>query len=203
MRASALEKILAVDRHRRRSTSAGLSNALFHTRAVTVDEAPFVVTSSKGFVQTRRRDGGEIWSGFLECELEEETLLTKLFFRQLWAISKQADWGNRCSNLPDAMDLATLLGFEPHGIVIPIADLKEVTGESLTLEEAEKLMRYKGFVAKAKDVHVYVADLDAGTALVTSEPTQLGSYLRTDDALSITLLRVDRRLILVGPDGVA
>lgn len=203
MRASALEKILTVDRHRRRSTAAGMSNALFHTRTVTLEEAPFVVTSSKGFVQTRRRDGDEIWSGFLECELEEETLLLKLFFRQLWAISTQADWGNRCSNLADAMDLATLLGFEPHGIVIPITDLKEVTGEALTLEEAEKLMRYQGFVAKAQDVSVFVGDLDAGTALVTSEPAELGSYLRTDDALSITLLRADRRLILVGPDGVA
>ncbi len=203
MRASALERILAVDRHRRRSTSAGLSNALFHTRTVRIDEAPFVVTSSKGFVQTRRRDGDEIWSGFLECDLEEETLLPKLFFRQFWAISVQADWGNRCSNLADAMDLATLLGFKPYGIVTPISDLKGVTGEALSLEEAEKLMRYQGFVAKAQDMRVFVADLDEGTAIVTSDPSELGSYLRTDDALSITILRADRRLILVGPDGVA
>lgn len=203
MRASALEKILTVDRHRRRSTAGGLSNALFHTRTVVLDEAPFVVTSSKGFVQTRRRDEGEIWSGFLECPLEEETLLLKLLFRQLWTISANAGWSNRCSSLADAMDLAALFGFKPFGIVVPISDLKEVSGEALSLEEAEKLMRYRGFVAKTGDVHIFVGDLDVGTAIVTSEPEQLGSYLRTDDSLSVMLFRADRRLILVGPDGVA
>lgn len=203
MRASALEKILCVERHRRRSTSAGPSNAVCHTRAVKGDDGPFIVTSSKGFLQTRRREGDEIWAGFLSCDLEEETLLLKLFFRQVWNISVQADWGNRCSSLTDAMDLAALLGFEPFGIVIPISDLKEVSGEALTLEEAEKLMRYQGFVAKVQNVHVFVADLDPGTALVTSDPAELGTYLRTDDALAIMIFRADRRLILVGPDGVA
>lgn len=203
MRASALELLFQVERQPPKKTVRGMTKPAMHARPYNASEAPFVVTASKGFVRTKFQEDGTIWTGFLECELEEEGLATQLLHRDLWRISKREDWGNRCSSLADAMDLAVLLGFTPHTIVVPLSFVKEAVGEDLTLEEAEKIMRMQGYLTTIDDARVLIGDLLDDTALVTCSPAELGVYVRTDDFVAITLLGADRRLVLVGPDGVA
>lgn len=175
------------------------AHAVLHERAVEIDDAPFVVTNKRrSFVQTRRRPDGTIWAGFSEMPIGAESGLLQELHSALWQLSVRNGWRNRCSSLEDAAPLMQTLGFEPRCLVVPVGLLKEVCGEELSVQDAEKLMLMQGHITKVGEVFVLAADMAKGSALLTAVPKEVGTYTRTDESLAIMLFRVDRALILVG-----
>ncbi len=201
MRVSALERILLTDRVPRRATMYGdFARAMLHERAVSTEDGPYLVSNARGtFVQTRRRPDGTIWAGFSEVPLGTEAKFTRELFSALWRLSAASGWNNRCTSLSEAVSQMQSFGLEPRSVVVPTTLLKEVCGEELHANDAEKLMLGQGYVAKVGEVRVQAADLLDGAAMVLASPSLLGTYTRSDEYLALMLFRVDRAVVLVGP----
>lgn len=210
MRVSALDRILATERVGRRTTSThhgGFAHPVLHERSVTLDEGPFVVSNKRGsFVQTRRRQDGTIWAGFSDVPVGGEGTFLRELYLSLWRISVESAWHNRCSALSEASPVMTSLGFSPRCVIVPHDLLTEACGNDLTAQDADRLMLAQGYVAKVGEAFVLAGDLPAGAALVTTMPSVVGTYTRTDQSLAVMLFRADRAVVLVGeglPHGVA
>lgn len=208
VRVSALERLLVTERVPRRSSKeGGFARPLIHERTVVAEEGPFLVTNNRAaFVPTRMRPGNIVWAGFSEVPLGQEDPLVRQLFSALWRLSEEQGWANRCTSLRDAMPLMQTHGHQPRNLVVPVPLLGEACGQTFSPVDADQLMLGQGHVAKVGDLRILAADLRPGTALLFAAPSQVGSYVRSDQALAAVFLRVDRSVILVDTearDGVA
>lgn len=204
MRASALERLLTVEREARRSSMhGGFSIPAMSERAAAKDEAPFLVTNMRRtLLPTRLSVDGNVRFGFSECLPEQDGALLVELHRVLSELSLRSGWNNRCRGLSEAVERIRMLGSEPFHLVVGPDQLTEACGETVSVEDAEKMMLAQGFVVKVSGVKVLAGPLLPGTAMVTASPSQLGVYTRVDDRLGLLLKRVDRAVVLVG-DGLA
>lgn len=200
MRVSVLERLLVPERlPRRASVDGDFPAPVVHDRFVELSDGPFVVTNkSGGFVQTRRRPDGTVWSMFFETPLGKESPLLRTLYGALWRASASNEWKNRCSSLGEATALMRSFGQEPRCLTVPVSLLKEVCGTEFTETDAEKLMLGQGYITKVGELYVLAGDLVDGQALLTAAPKVLGVYTRADQHLSLMLFRVDRAVVLVG-----
>jgi len=96
-------------------------------------------------------------------------------------------------------------GLEPKALTVPFSTLKEIVGEELTEEEADRLTLSKGCVTEVNGIQVLSARqaLRKGEALVTTARAMVGHYTRVHTYVGVTILRADKSVVLVGEDAVA
>lgn len=206
MLVSVLDKLLIVDRERRRASKyGGFSSPAFHERAVAASDGPFFVTNMRSsFVPTRMRQGDVVWAGFSECPIEAEDLVLRTLYDTLWQHSTTQGWANRCSSIALAMEAMQDRGLQPKALVVPFGLLKEACGSEISVEDAAKLMFAQGYVAESNGVRIYpCTQLPEGAAIVVAAPQLTGAYVRIDAFLAVVIQKADCSVVLVGGDGLA
>lgn len=204
MKISVLERILAPERMRQK---ASLAPPLANRRASTREEGPWIVSNTKGVpvLTALRTDPSTneemVTQAFFECPIDEEDNVIHRLFLSVLYNSRRFEWRNRCRTLAEAIPLMLRLGYEPKYLIVPFADLAEVCGEALTEEDAEKLALVKGSIAEVNGVKVlFSSGIPTGCALLTTDPTLTGHYMRSYDHLSVLVHRADRSVVLVSHD---
>lgn len=202
MKVSVLERMLVVERHRRRMGDLGVFAPPIATRfASTPDDGPWVTSLSTGrFSLTRLDREGSVGQAFTECSPDEEDPWLGELYRTLWTLSSKFGWSNRCGSIAEAVRCLTSFGFEPKTLAIPYSTLKDVVGEELSEEEADRVTMSKGCVAEIDGVRVLSARtaLPAGSALLATAAPLVGQYTRVHERVAATLFRADRAWVLVG-----
>lgn len=199
MKISVLERLLSVDRQRKR---AGLTAPVVVKFPSSNEEGPWLTTLSTGqFVATRPNQSGDVGQAFVECEPGEEGPVLQNLYQRLLGLSTTEGWGNCCKTVPEAIAKMSSYGLMPKTLVIPFRDLKAVVGTDLSEEEASRVTLVKGFVAEVKGLRILV-DYDAlpeGSAILTTVPTLVGHYTRIYDRMGATIFRANRSVVLVSP----
>jgi hypothetical protein len=203
MKLSILERLLTVGRHRPHLHPEVLDFAppVAMQYPTTHDEGPWVTSLSKGrFTRTRANLEGYVGQAFHTCPIEEEDRLFANFYEDLWKISSEAGWSNRCISIEDAFRQMNGTGYEGRVLVVPYASLREAVGKDLSEEEAEQISLAKGCVAEVQGVKVISArsSLPVGSAVLATVKSLTGYYTRVRDHVGVTILHADRSLILVG-----
>jgi hypothetical protein len=198
MRVSALERLFAPERHRRRITAHGdFAQPLLLEQGADAEQEPLLATNLQGqLVEVKRSEKRHVVRmGFFPCEPSEEAEYLPHLFKSLWQLSVARGWGNRCEKLSQAASVLGAGGFEPRHLVIPPALLEEACGADLSLENAEELMRAQGYVTEVDDLKVLVGNLPG--AILAAAPMLVGVYARSDNYLSLLVRSADRSLVLV------
>lgn len=198
MPATVLERLFVTERQRQRIARDGtLAMPSIHERNVSEGVGPLVVTNARStFVMTRRRADGVARSGFSHCPLHaEEALLTEMY-HALGVLGARYGWANRFSSIAAARARMS----EPRLLVVSDGLLKELGGDELTAEDAEKLMATRGYIVESDGLRVLAGGLPSG-AMVLGAPSSTGFYVRSGDWLSILIQRADQSVMLVG-DGL-
>lgn len=206
MPASILDKLLLVDRERRRaSKKGGFAAPAFHERAVNPSDAPYFVTNMRSsFVPTRIRKESVVWAGFSECPVEAEDLVVRTLYDTLWRHSEAEGWPNRCKCLASAMETMRIRGFEPKALIVPLSLLEQVCGTPISAEDAAKLMFAQGYVAESNGIRVFpCSQLPEGSSVLAAAPELTGAYIRVDTYLAVMIQKADSSLVLVGGHGMA
>jgi hypothetical protein len=194
-----LERILVTERVRRRMARSGdFAVPVVQEREGVPKDGPYVATGTRGqLILTRPSRDNLVRFGFFEVPLEEEDAFFSKALTLLWDLSVEHDWGNRCDSVPNGLARMVQCGYEPKSVVLPFQLLKYACGSEITLEEAEKLMRYQGYVAEIDEVKYLVADINSGKAIIMAAPPLVGYYTRADNHIGVLLQRADRALMLV------
>jgi hypothetical protein len=93
-------------------------------------------------------------------------------------------------------------GFEPKTLAVPFSTLKEIVGEDLTEDDADKITLAKGCVTEVDGVQLISARdaLPKGSGILVAAKPLVGHYTRIFDYVGATLLRVDRAVVLIQGD---
>lgn len=202
MKVSVLERLLHAERHRRkmRESDGSLVPPVATSFACEPEQGPWLTTISRGkFAPTHRDSHGFVAQAFTECPLEEEGRLLRELYGTLLTLRKVFRWTNVCKTIVEARRRMTLAGYEAKYLVVPFADLGDVVGSSLTLDEAEMLTLTQGCVADVGGVKILTTgdELPKGSAILSTLPSIVGVYNRVYDHVGITLFQADRSLVLV------
>jgi hypothetical protein len=201
MWSSVLQRILYPERYQQRAAQTGFSTPVLQEIRLGEDALPLLASNMRGgFVPTRRSSEGNVRYGFSHCPLEDEPRLFESLFDALVTQSVKGRWGNRAATVSEGLARCRERGLQPRFIVIPDALLPEVVGASLSLDDAYKAQRTRGYATVIEDMQVLLADLPSGNALVSISPREVGCYTRVGDHLGILVQRVDRNLVMVGRD---
>jgi hypothetical protein len=193
MEASVLERMLVVERHRRKAPLGGgdFSVPALEERPVEEFDEPLLVTNMRGdWVQTRRSGSGYGRFGFTECEVGDEAHLVS----SLWATLTKVPWAIKCNDVATAVrrvDAAKTL-------LVSYEMLKEFSSETLTTEEVAKIIFAQGYITKVGELGLLASEgLSGRTAIVTTVPALTGFYTRIDDHLGLMLLSADKTIAMV------
>jgi hypothetical protein len=207
VKASILERLMSVDRHRPKMVDVGVFTAPVVMRfASGPEEGPWVTSLSTGrFTLTRPNKDGDVGQAFVLRPPDQEDDLLKELYRTLWTLSLEHRWGNRCSSIGEAVQRMLAFGLQPKTLTVPFEMLREIVGSELTEEEADKLTLARGFVTEVSGVQVISARqaLEKNTAILSTLRPLVGHYTRVREHVGVTVLQADRSLILVGGDAVA
>lgn len=202
MRPSILERLLVQDRPRRKMHDVGEFSEPVSLKHPVIDgDGPWVGTKSSGeFVQTKpsRKDPDGVITAFVKCPVAEEDAILKGLYPALWALSEVSGWSNRAASVEEGVGILRSKGLEPKAITVPYSFIKEVTGEELTQEDADRLFLTRGCVTEVQGVKVISAReaLPDKSAIITTVPSLTGTYVRILDRLTVLLHRADT-IILV------
>lgn len=207
MKLSVLERVLTVERHRRRMGDVGVFPPPVAARFPSgPEEGPWVTTLSTGkFTLTKPNKDGDVAHAMLELPPDEEDGLLSELYRTLWGLSVKHGWPNRCSSIGEAVPRMLTLGLQPKTLAVPFETLQEIVGSELTEEEADKVTLAKGYVTEVDGIQVISARkaLAKNTAMLFALPALVGRYTRIQEHMGATILQANRSLILVGEDAVA
>lgn len=195
-----LERLFITERVQQRAArTGGFSVPAMNERLAQTSDGPFLVTNMRGaFLLTRPSGQGVLRFGFSHCPLDNESHLLVALHRTLVTLSESESWSNRCKTVRDAVYRMRSHGLEPRSIVISPALLGDMLPE-MNLEQAWERMGSKGEVAEVEGVHIMMADMLEGTALVATIPTFVGTYVRTGDYVGVMVHNADRSLVTVVP----
>lgn len=197
MKPSVLERLLVQDRPRRKMHDVGeFSDPVSLKHPVIEGDGPWVGTLSSGrLVPTRPsvREPEVVLTAFTHCPIAEEDTLLGNAFKDLCTISEKSGWANLSRTLGEGVDRMRSRGLEPKAIVVPFSSIKEVTGEDLTQEEADRLSLTKGCIAEVHGIKILSARdaIPDKTAIITTVPALTGAYIRVLDRLTLLLHRAD------------
>jgi hypothetical protein len=202
MKLSVLERCFTSDRQRPRLRQDILDFAppVAIQYPTNPEEGPWVTSLSRGhFVRTRVNADGYVGQAFCVAPIAEEDTLLSAFYQDLWLISEEARWPNRCSSIEAAFQQMNASGYEGRVLVVPYASLKEAAGKDLSEEEAEQVSLAKGCVAEVNGVKIISARsaLPEGSAILATAKSLTGYYTRVLDNVGVTVLHADRSLVLV------
>lgn len=202
MKVSILERLLHAERHRRKVHGANSSFVPpVATRFVCeAKQAPWVTSLSSGhFAPTHRDKEGFVAQAFTDCPIEEEGRLLRDLYDTLLTLHGLFRWTNVCKTIVEAKTRMAAAGFEAKYLVVPFADLKDVVGSGLTLDEAEMLMMTQGCVADVGGVKILTVgdELPNGSAILSTMPSIVGVYNRVYDHVGVTIFQADHSLVLV------
>lgn len=157
---------------------------------------PLVVTNAMGWLVVTRvsRTNSLGRYGFFECPTTAEQNLMPRIFSDLWGLSRNLGWKNRCSSLSEATGKMRL---PPRSVVVPYSLVEQASGEALSREDCDRLMTTQGYIADKNGQQILVANLEDGQALLAATPALVGVYTRIDDWLGLLLKQVDQTLFLV------
>ena len=197
---TALERIFSTERVQQRAARhGGFSVPALHERSVEATNAPFLASNMRGtFVRTRPSKQGFVRFGFSSVPVGDDDLLLAELFRSLLQCSTQEEWGNRCTDVKDAVARIQSYGMAPYAVTLSFDTLETVLPD-VSLEDARTAMAQGSQVAEIEGVRVLVADLPSKTALVTALPVLTGVYIRTGDYVGVMAQKVDQTIILVTP----
>ncbi len=198
---AALERMLRTERHRQRAAPrGGFSTPGLCSVNVGEDAMPLLATNMRGrFLPTRPSAEGLARFGFSEVPIGQEGPLLSELHRTLTELSRTNGWGNRCSDVAEALTRLQAQGTEPKSLVISEAQLAGILGKDSDLEVARRAMATQGYVTMVGGMQLLLSDLPDGSALVAGSPASLGVYMRVGDHLGMLLQRVNRSIMVVGP----
>lgn len=192
---SALEGLLITERKRQQvpldPTHGDFSIPAFRERDVEREAEPFLATNMRGtFVEVARsKTRGTVRHSFSECPLDQEGALVA----ELYRVLSERPWAVRCNTIAEA----TSRILEPRSLVVPFTLLEKACGESVSVEDAEKMMMLQGHVTEVSGMRVMMAPLPDDAALVAAAPPLLGFYTRIGDWLGLLLQGLDRTMVVV------
>ncbi len=204
MKISILERLLHAERHRPKLDNSGsFVTPKAMSFATDPQQGPWVTSLSKGqFAPTHQDKNGFVAQAFTECPLEEEGRLLRELYGTLTTLRGVFRWTNVCRTIVEAKQRMVSAGYETKNLVVPFADLAEIVGSSLTLEEAEMLMLTQGCVADVGGVKILTVgnELPKGSAILSTLPAIVGVYNRVYDHVGVTIFQADRSLVLVSDE---
>jgi len=161
---------------------------------------PLLVTNMRNtFVLTRRSKEGIGRYGFSEVPLDEEGALIAELHRILVKTSRDKGWTNRCRTAAEGIARMRSFGLEPKYVVVSSADVCESKDDKAAYD---KIDLAKGHVTEIDGIHVLVAELPKGQALVTTLPNLTGVYTRVGTHVGVMIQRADQSVVVVGDDVV-
>ena len=123
--------------------------------------------------------------------LEQEGLLLERLFEALWSFSEKSRGPNRFSDVNQAILWMRDSAFRPKNLVVSqdLLDHLNVPSGGVSVGE------FNG-------VRVLTSKLPPGTALLATDPTSLGVYVRVGDHLGLQLFNVDQTVSVIRTDGL-
>jgi hypothetical protein len=186
-----LERFLVPERIRPHAdTQAGHSTPLMQEIVVRSDDAPLLVTSTRGNLVHVPRVKRTARTAYFHCLPSNEGSFLEFIYHDL---VKYLGESRKFRSLANALRGVEDAGSHPCAIVIPPTSL----GPGVDVAQAQRLMEVAGYVSVADGVYTLLGNLPEGNALVVAR--QAGHYLRTGDWLALMLLAVDRRFAVVIP----
>lgn len=190
---SLLAHLLVTERHRQRAASGGgWSVPVMSDREVPPEAEPMLVTNARGgFVPTRRNHEGFARFGISACPLESEPVLLGRFYGALASLSSCSKWPNRFSSANEAIGAMQATTYKPKTLVV-----SESLISQFTTDESGVL------VGNIDGIKVLSANLPIGGALLFTNPTLLGVYVRIGDHLGLQFYNVRQTVAVIKVDGL-
>lgn len=199
---AALERMLRPERFRQKAAArGGFSTPGMCFTEVGEDAQPLLASNMRGtFMPTRRNAEGLAPFGFSHVPLGHEGPILNELHRILWGLSLQANWGNRCSAVPEAVERLQATGIEPKSLVVSESQVATLLGPGFDLNAARRAMSIQGYVTVIDGMQLLLSDLAENLAIVAGSPSSVGIYTRVGDHLGMLLQRVDRAIMVVRPN---
>lgn len=201
MKPSVLERIL--NSNRLRGDSGGANPPILMHLPTSQVEGPWVTSlTRRAFVKTRMTSDGYIGQGFSKCPIDDEDSLLSRLFSDLWSISSDSGWSNRCSKLDQAIPLMSSFGMVPSFLTVPFSSLSQVLEENMSEEDVEKISLTKGYITEVSGIKVISARaaLPEGSAILSTTRGLTGYYNRARDFVGVSILKANQSLVLVKND---
>lgn len=193
MNLSILAHLLVTERHRQRAAPAGgFSIPFMSEREVPPETEPLLVTNARGsFTQTRRSRDGLARFGFSPCPLEDEPILLGRLYNALESLSRASNWHNQFNTTAGAIESMRGTSCKPKNLVV-----SESLVSQFTTDESG------GLVGSVDGIRVLSANLPLGGALLFTNPSALGVYVRIGDYLGLQFYNVRQSVAVIKVDGL-
>jgi len=172
MKLSILERLLVAERVRPKVSvgTGAIVPPIVTARQVSPDEAPFMANKVKGgFTLTRPNNHYGLLQAYTGCPVEMEDVMFQHLYRTLWLEGGLHGWNNRFPTL-DAALAGMDPGLPPKVAAVSFETLREIAGNDLTEEEAERVTLAKGCVVEVHGVRILSARgaLPKGSAILAT-----------------------------------
>lgn len=168
-------------------------------RQVRENDTPVVASLTSGRFTLTRPLEGMVRHAFAVCEMEKEASLLSALYSELDKLSTFYSWGNRCTSFRSAYDRVREAGLYPSSLVLPYKLLHLVCEGGLSESDADHLMLTRGCVTTVQSLKVVCAGdaLADNVALLFADPKDAGFYFRSDDHVSVCLIKADRAVVVI------